>query len=295
MSEKFDLPFESQLAPQKLDLSTKIQFRCHKGVSCYNACCKQADVTLTPYDVIRMKDRLGMSSGEFLKAHTVPFQMDQQGVPGIKMRTDDSGACLFVREEGCSIYSDRPTACRYYPLGHMAIKEADAAHDSAHYFMINEDHCMGHKEDKVQTISEYRKELGIVDYDGYNKEWFDIQLKKRSSGPAVGNLPETTLQLFFMASYDMDRFRRFVMSEQFRNTYDLEESTYEVLEKEDVALMQFGVRFMKQVFFGERTIPEKANAWEERVEKRKEVWDMRRQAEIARKQAQDDEMYKDDD
>ncbi|MEJ1403453.1 MAG: YkgJ family cysteine cluster protein, partial [Candidatus Sedimenticola sp. (ex Thyasira tokunagai)] len=72
MSDKFDLPHESQLAPQKLDLSTKIQFKCHKGISCFNACCKRADVTLTPYDVIRMKEHFGMSSGDFLKAHTVP-------------------------------------------------------------------------------------------------------------------------------------------------------------------------------------------------------------------------------
>ncbi|MEW7976362.1 MAG: YkgJ family cysteine cluster protein [Candidatus Sedimenticola endophacoides] len=291
MSDKFDLPFESQLAPQKLELGTGIQFHCHKGVSCFNACCKKADLSLTPYDVIRMKRRLGMSSGEFLKAHTVPYQMDQHGVPGIKMRTDDSSACLFVTDEGCSIYEDRPTACRYYPLGHMAVKEANATSDSAYYFMINEEHCMGHKEPKVQTINEYRRELGIVDYDGYNRDWLDIQLKKRSAGPSVGNLPESTLQLFFMASYDMDRFRRFVMSEQFRATYDLEEGACRALETEDVALMQFGIRFMRQVFFGERTIPERANAWEERVEKRQEVWDLRRDAEVARKQAQDDDMY----
>ncbi|MEJ1354514.1 MAG: YkgJ family cysteine cluster protein [Candidatus Sedimenticola sp. (ex Thyasira tokunagai)] len=295
MSDKFDLPHESQLAPQKLDLSTKIQFKCHKGISCFNACCKRADVTLTPYDVIRMKEHFGMSSGDFLKAHTVPFEMDQQGMPGIKMRTDDEGACLFVTDEGCSIYEDRPTACRYYPLGHMAIKEKDATEDAAAYFMISEEHCKGHEEDQVMTIAEFRKDQFIVDYDGYNRDWLDIQLKKRSSGPAVGNLPEATLQLFFMASYDMDRFRRFVMSDQFRATYDMKDSTYDILEKEDVALMQFGVRFMKQAFFGERTIEEMSNAWEERVENRQEVWDMRREAEIARKQAQDDEMYKSDD
>jgi Fe-S-cluster containining protein len=275
--------------PKKLDLSSRIQFRCHPGVSCFNACCRQADVTLTPYDVIRMKDRLGMGSGEFLKAHTVPFQMDQDGVPGIKLRTDNSGACLFVTEDGCSIYSDRPTACRYYPLGHMAVKEEDAKQDEASYFMVREDHCKGHEEDKVQSIDAYRKELGIVDYDGYNREWFQIMLKKRSAGPGVGQLPEATLQLFFMASFDMDRFRRFVMSEQFRGGYVLDDATYEVLEKEDLALMQFGVRFMKQAFFGERTIEEREGAWERRVEKRKEIWEARREAEIARQQQAEDD------
>ncbi len=280
--------------PKKLDLSSRIQFQCHPGVSCFNACCKQADVTLTPYDVIRLKDRLAMGSSEFLKAHTAPFQMDQDGVPGIKLRTDNSGACLFVTDEGCSVYQDRPTACRYYPLGHMAIKEADAKQDEACYFLIKEDHCKGHEEDKTQTIAEYRKELDIIDYDGHNKEWLQIMLKKRSAGPNVGQLPEASLQLFFMASFDMDRFRRFVMSEQFRASYAIDNATHEVLEKEDLALMQFGVRFMKQAFFGERTIDEREGAWESRVEQRQEIWEARRKGELARHQQAEDERFEGD-
>jgi Fe-S-cluster containining protein len=294
MSEKFDLPFESDMVPQKLELGSKLQFDCHPGVSCYNACCKRADITLTPYDVIRLKDRLQLSSADFLNQHTSPYAMDQHGLPGLKMRTDDEGACLFVTEEGCSVYSDRPTACRYYPLGHMAMKAVDAKQDEAYYFLIREEHCKGHAESKVRTIAEYRKDLGIVDYDGYNREWLQIMLKKKSAGPTVGQPPESTLQLFFMASYDMDRFRRFVLSEQFRGTYDVDAATYEVLEKEDVALMQFGVRFMKQVFFGERTIAEQEGVWDKRVTERQEVWDLRRQAEIARRQAEEDEKYKND-
>ena len=46
MSEKFDIPFESNLVPQMLDLGTRLKFRCHKGISCFNACCKKADITL---------------------------------------------------------------------------------------------------------------------------------------------------------------------------------------------------------------------------------------------------------
>jgi Fe-S-cluster containining protein len=289
MNNKFDFPHKSDRVPRKLDLGSPIQFDCHPGVACWNACCKRADVTLTPYDVIRMKDRLGMESGEFLKAHTVPYRMDQDGIPGIKLRTDDDGACLFVTDAGCSIYSDRPTACRYYPLGLMAMKPADAKVDEAYYFLLREGHCKGHEENRIRTILDYRKDLDIVDYDGYNKEWLQIMLKKNSSGPSVGQLPESSLQLFFMASFDLDRFRRFVLSEQFQSTYVLEEAAYEVLEKEDVALMQFSVRFMKQAFFGERTIEEKAGAREQRLERRKEVWDARREAEIARKQQMEEE------
>ena len=114
MTEKFDIPNKSDMIPAKMELGTTIQFNCHKGVSCYNACCKQADATLTPYDVVRLKEALDVGSSELLKKHTVPYQIDKDGLPGIKLRTDDDGACLFLTEEGCSVYKDRPTACRYY-------------------------------------------------------------------------------------------------------------------------------------------------------------------------------------
>ena len=75
MTERFDIPFKSDLVPAILENSDAIQFRCHKEVSCFNACCKQADVTLTPYDIVRLKQHLGLNSEAFLKHHTVPFEM----------------------------------------------------------------------------------------------------------------------------------------------------------------------------------------------------------------------------
>jgi Fe-S-cluster containining protein len=294
MSEKFDIPYKSDAIPALLELGSKLKFNCHKGISCFNACCRQADITLTPYDIIRLKDRLGKSSTEFLKEHTVPFQMERDGLPGVKLRTTDEGACLFMNEEGCSIYEDRPTACRYYPLGHLEMRAKDANVAETHYFLVQETHCKGHEEDTEMTVQEYLGSQRTLEFDELNKAWLEIMVKKRSAGPTVGQPPESSLQMFFMCSYDMDRFRRFVLSEAFRNTYDLEESAYEVFAKEDISLMQFGVRLMKQVFFGERAIPEKNGIWEKRVEQRQDVWDARRAVEIARKQQMEDDKYKDD-
>ena len=292
---EFEIPFKSDLVPQTLELGSKLKFSCHPGVSCFNACCKHADITLTPYDVIRMKDSLGITSTDFLKKHTVPFQMDGDGVPGIKLRTTDEGACLLVDDEkGCTIYEDRPTACRYYPIGHMAMKPKDATVDEVRYFMINEDHCKGHDEDKEQTIQEFLSEQGVADFDNMNKEWLQVMLKKKSAGPTVGTPPESSLQLFFMASFDVDRFRRFVMSDAFKKSYDLEDSVYETFEKEDIALMLFGTKLLKQVLFGEKTIPEKDQAWEKRLETREEVWNMRKEVEIKRRQKKEDDKYSDE-
>jgi Fe-S-cluster containining protein len=294
MSEKFDIPFQSNVVPNMLDLGSTLKFKCHKGISCFNACCSNADITLTPYDIIRLKQHLGKSSTEFLKEHTVPFQMDQDGLPGVKLRTTNEGACLFMTDEGCSVYQDRPTACRYYPLGNMIRLDTGAKQEHVDYVLVKEEHCRGHDEERELTVQEYLIEQETAQYDEMNREWQQLMLMKRSGGPSVGKPPEATLQMYFMCSFDMERFRRFVMSDNFKATYDLEESLYDVLEKEDISLMQFGTRLMKQVFFGLRTIPEKGGVWEKRMDERQEVWEARRQAEIARQQQAEDQRYSGD-
>ena len=287
-SFNFDLPEKSSVIPKVLTPETTIKFRCHKGISCFNACCKHADITLTPYDIIRLKQRTGQSSQEFLKQYTVPFQMDADGTPGIKLRTTEEGACLFMKEqEGCTIYEDRPTSCRYYPLGNLAMKKADAGHETQHFVLVQEEHCKGHEEDRPIKIQDYRAEQGLEDYDGYNKEYFQLILKKKSMGPGVGKPPEMSLQLFFMACYDMDRFRRFVLSDNFKKTYDLDQDTYDRLENDDVALMHFGFQLLRQVLFNEMTLPLHDGTLEKRVEERREIIELRRKLEAEKAKAAD--------
>jgi hypothetical protein len=80
-----------------------------------------------------------------------------------------------------------------------------------------------------------------------------------------------------MASYDMDRFRRFVTSDSFRKTYNLSDEFYKTVESDDVALMQFGFKLLRQVLYGEIEIPEVEGAWQKRLEERQEILTMRRE------------------
>ena len=67
---------------------------------------------------------------------------------------------------------------------------------------------------------------------------------------------------------------------------------YEELEKDDIALMQFGFRLMKQVFFGEMSIKEREGAWEQRIAERREILEYRKQVEIAEHQKKQEEARK---
>jgi hypothetical protein len=256
--------------PNMLDGDAQLKFRCHRGVKCWNACCSNIDITLTPYDILRLKNRLGLSSGEFLQKYTVPYEIDKDGTPGVKLRSVDGGtACQFMVPEGCSVYEDRPTACRYYPVALLSVRRSDEYTDRLSFALVQEKTCFGHQEPDIQTIDEYRAGQGATEYDEKGRGWRQLILKKKSAGPAVGKPPAITNQLFFMVNYDLDRFRAFVISESFNNTYDIPVEQMAELVADDEKLLQFGFDFLRHVLFGEKCLTEKAGVHEARRERLK--------------------------
>ena len=63
----------------RLATNDVFQFACHPGVPCFNDCCGDVNIFLTPYDIIRLKSHLKISSGEFLQKYTIsPFDKKQK-------------------------------------------------------------------------------------------------------------------------------------------------------------------------------------------------------------------------
>ncbi|HUW35951.1 MAG TPA: YkgJ family cysteine cluster protein [Rhodocyclaceae bacterium] len=248
-----DNPFPtSPVMPEMFDGDKVIQFSCHKGIACFNACCKNIDISLTPYDILRLKQRLGVSSTEFLELFTLPYEIEKDGIAGVKLRPVEGGsACQFMTDEGCSVYEDRPTACRYYPVALLSMRRQDEYVDRNAYALVKEEHCLGHLEPRSISVDDYRKEQGLTDYDELARGWRQLILKKKSSGPSIGKPSKRSLQLFFMSCYDIDRFRDFVSSASFNALYDIAEEERTLWQADDVALMQFAFRFLRQVLFGE--------------------------------------------
>jgi len=291
-----DVPFpNSPVVPTMVADTHVIEFSCHKGIGCWNACCSNIDISLTPYDVLRMKKRLGITSTEFLKDYTVPYEMEKDGIAGIKFRPVENGtACRFMKPEGCDIYSDRPTACRYYPVALLSMRKQDEYVDRDSYAIVKEDHCKGHDEKRSLTIADYRKEQGLEEYDELARGWRQLVLKKKSSGPAIGKPSLRSRQLFFMACYDVDRFREFVFSSSFTNLFELKQEEKDAFATDDIALMQFAFRFLRQVMFGEESISLNAEAAQERLVKVQEKR-LVEEREAAKRRAQEaEEGYADD-
>lgn len=286
---KPDTPFpQSPVVPQMHDENYVIQFSCHKGIGCWNACCANIDITLTPYDIVRLKRRLGISSTQFLRDYTFPYEMEKDGIAGVKLLPVEGGtACRFMRPEGCAVYEDRPTACRYYPVALLSMRKQDEYTDTQSYALVKEEHCQGHSVERKITIADYRREQGVDLYDELAHGWRQLILKKKSCGPAIGAPSLKSRQMFFIACYDIDTFRDFVESDSFRQLFALTDADYAEILASDENLLQFAFRYLKQVLFGENTIPlndaaaqqrlakwrEKQQKIEEEARKQREEWE----------------------
>jgi len=241
----------------KLSVNSKFRFRCHKEIKCFTRCCHNIQILLTPYDIIRLKNRLGLSSGEFLNNYTYIELEDKSSHPFVflRMLKDESRTCPFVYEGGCKIYNDRPANCRYYPVGQASLKKFDEKIDEIiteeFYFLVRETHCLGFNENKEWTIGEWREDQGVDIYDDMNRGWKEILFRRNLPGQV---LDEKKQKAFYLACYDIDRFKRFVFESKFLDVFDIDDKTIVKMRKDETELMKFGFSYTKYLLMLENSL-----------------------------------------
>lgn len=242
---------KANIPPIQLDENSRFKFKCHKGVSCFTQCCRGISIMLTPYDILRIKNRMQISSEEFLAVYTKPELLEKTDLPVVtlKLLDDEQESCPFVKEEGCLIYEDRPTTCRYYPLGVASLSYKEQQ-EGGFYILIDEPHCKGFEEDQAWTVKDWRKDQGVDLHDEINAEWTELLVRKRSI-PKNVRLTEKSKNMFFTASYDIDRFKRFVFESTFLNLYNIDTQTIEEIKSDEIALLRFSFRWLKWLLFKE--------------------------------------------
>ncbi|MGB9762058.1 MAG: YkgJ family cysteine cluster protein [Caldimicrobium sp.] len=246
--------FEKIVEPIRLSPQSKITFQCYPGVPCFKLCCSDLYLPLTPYDILRLRDFLKLTTDEFLVLYTEPFILPKSGLPiaRLKMREDEEKTCTFLGEGGCTVYEVRPLACRYYPLGFGLFRNRDERRNEEFYYLVKEGFCQGLESGEVMTVEEYRKSQGIPGLEEPIVEWAEIIMKKESLGPI--EVPEKSLELFFMVSTNPERFRSFVFESRFLEIFEVDDKVLKEIEKDDLKLLQFGFKWLKTILFGENLI-----------------------------------------
>jgi len=247
----------SNILPAKYNLDSKLKFRCHPGVSCFTECCGNIKIVLTPYDILRIRKRLNMDAPESLHTYTEPTYLEKTDFPGVVIKLTEEGRCPFIKSktEGCMIYSDRPTACRYYPVGMANFHEGAQEEQSSEefYFVVKEPHCKGFEEEKTWTIREWRADQGVDQRDTMNKGWMELVMRRKSFGYQA-TLSEQAKRMFFMASTDLDRFRSFIFDSSFLKTYDVDQATLDKIRDDEVELLLFSYKVLASMLFGTNDI-----------------------------------------
>ncbi len=241
----------TNVEPKKLTLESRFKFKCHPVISCFTACCGNINIILTPYDILRIRRFLNISADEFLLRFATPLYLEKTDLPGVKLNLDENGRCPFVSDKGCTVYEYRPTTCRYYPIGMANFHEGgeDETVAEQFFFKVNEPHCRGHEEDREWTVREWRIDQGIDKSDDMNREWMELVMRRKSYG-FQAQISEPAKKIFFMASTDLDKFRDFVRSPGFKDTYDIDDSTIDAACADDISMLKFSYRYLAATLFG---------------------------------------------
>ena len=255
----------------QLKRSDEFCFSCKKEYSCFNKCCTDINIFLTPYDVLRLRKRLNISSGEFLKKYTIqPFAKEQKlPVVILKLSDDDVKRCQFNKPEGCAVYEDRPWSCRMYPIGLASQKtKSEDIEGKEFYFKIKDEFCEGHTSDEEWTVDSWLKGEGVDPYEKYSSLYREIVL--HTYFEKGNDLGPQKMEMFHTVFYNADKFRSFIFDSTFLKRFEVDDETIKAIKEDDLKLMEFGVKWLRFALFGEDSIKIKGEAAEEAKRKQQE-------------------------
>ena len=225
-------------------------FACSRQVPCFNECCRDLNQFLTPYDILRLKNFLGMTSGDFLEKYTTLHNGPETGLPVISLKPDNTAhlQCPFVTPDGCRVYTDRPSSCRMYPVARALTHNPETGRVSEHYALLRESHCLGFDQNKAQTVRQWLVSQDLEPYNHYNDLLMDIISLKNRQKP--GPLDMKSGRLFYLALYDLDAFRTDIFENKLLNDHSFNADDLAGARADDTALLMLGIKWVKKSLFG---------------------------------------------
>ncbi len=231
-------------------------FRCAPDVKCYMSCCRKLDLILYPFDIIRLKNRLGITSEDFMRTHTRLGPSSHPFFPAVMLLMSDNAeqTCPFLDANGCTVYEDRPTACRTYPLERAVDRTPGRGKPHEYYFMTDHPYCLGHRETQKWTVKTWIRDQKIQHYNAVNDLWAEIDTlfaQNPWQGEGAGGPRQ---QLAFMACYNIDGFRAFAKANNLFDQFKIERSHRRILVEDDEALLKFAFEWLKFILAGSGTL-----------------------------------------
>lgn len=229
---------EPDLSPMRINAA--FRFACTPQVPCFNACCRDLNQMLTPYDILRLKNCLQMPSYRFLQDFTQQHDGPDSGLPIITLKPQDTIdlLCPFVTPAGCRVYPDRPASCRIYPLARAITRNRESGSVKAHFALLKEAHCCGHQQNGTQTVKQWIAYQELAEYNRHNDKLIETITLKNQHKP--GPLDLISRQQFHLAMYDLDNFREKLLNGNWLSDMTLPEDLVQGALDDDLALLHIG-------------------------------------------------------
>jgi Fe-S-cluster containining protein len=161
----------------------------------------------------------------------------------LKMREDEEKNCPFLTSSGCALYPDRPWACRIYPLQ----PESTTLTEKAGQGVLFGDGCSLLSRASFRTesvsLSDWVEEQGIPVYHEMEALFKTLVTNERLTKEKITN--KKIQEMIFMACYDLDRFRRFVLESSFLERFEIVPDAVEQIKTDDVALYRFALQWLE--------------------------------------------------
>ena len=250
--KSIDIKNVDSLSGQRIYENEEFSFRCHTGLECFNRCCRNLNLFLYPYDVIRLKGRLGISSDEFLDKYVdVVLRPDNYfSEVLLSMSENAERTCPFLTEAGCSVYPDRPDACRTFPVEHGLIFDSETGKGEPVHFFRPPDFCMGQFEKMSWSLASWAIDQDAVFYNKMTERWAELKRLFQNKPWGAEGPGGSRGKMAFMAAYNVDQFRNFVFNSSFLKRYKVKSPILKKIEKDDVELMKLGFSWIKMFVWG---------------------------------------------
>ncbi len=222
-------------------------FRCYPGIGCYNRCCRNLNLFLYPYDVLRLKSALDISSDEFLDQYVDVVLRSGNYFPEVLLRMSErkEKTCPFLVDAGCSIYANRPDTCRTFPIEQGILYDAARKKDAAVHFFRPPNFCLGQHEDQQWTVATWSRDQDAERYHRMTIRWAEVKRLFQTDPWGTQGPQGPRAKMAFMATYNIDRFREFVFNSSFLNRYKVKSEILKKIKIDDGALLTFGFDWIK--------------------------------------------------
>ena len=242
------------LPGRRIEEGDTFRFSCHPGIACFNRCCRNLNLFLYPYDVLRLKKQLKVTSSEFLDRYVDVVLREGSFFPDVLLSMSDNAqrTCPFLSDAGCRVYVDRPDACRTFPVEQGALYDTAAGRVRPVSFFRPPDFCLGQYEKTEWTLGDWADDQGARVYNQMTLLWSDLR-RLFQVDPWRGEGPDGARgKMAFMAVYNLDSFRPFVFRSSFLKRYRVKPKVLKKLRTDDVALMKFGFEWVAFFLYGKK-------------------------------------------